>query len=67
VSYTRTVRWGIALALCAAAFYLGTLTGCVYARETYPADPPAQCVEAAHDYRLTPDGRKWYLDCVNRN
>jgi hypothetical protein len=28
--------------------------------------PPAACVGDVHSYRLTPDGYKWYLDCVNQ-
>lgn len=53
-------RWAVALALCAAAFYLGTLTGCT--AEAHVVEPHARCNGI---YAMTPDGHHWYLDCVN--
>ena len=28
--------------------------------------PHNRCIGDVHSYRLTPDGHKWYLDCVNQ-
>jgi hypothetical protein len=30
-------------------------------------EPHTRCVGDVHTYRLTPDGHKWYLDCVNQH
>jgi hypothetical protein len=59
---------GVALLLyCALVMCALWVTGCapLPARVEQPKHTP--CVGDFHSYRLTPDGHKWYLDCVNQN
>ena len=60
------IRFLVSCALAAVAFWLiVTLGGCAHVPVTV-VQPHGRCVGAAHSYRLTPDGHKWYLDCVNQ-
>jgi len=54
--------------LIIAGFVVGTvLFGCASAPAPAPiASTATVCIGDYHSYRLTPDGSKWYLDCVNQ-